>query len=472
MNASSLRRPAPTSVGLALGAATISLAVGAGLGHGSSIGYALVGSVVMAALVLLISELGWLSIAWWAVVTAAAYPFLRVPSDGAVVTFDRVWTAGMLARIVAVPRVVARSRATTVFIMALSWLAASYLIRSAVASAYQPSNLRVSLDALILPLILFAATNKELVTPRRCHVVAGAIAITGAALALLGLGERVFGYELASLTGGVQRFDENIQLTRISGPYPGPETYSLSLVLCLAATLYWMQAVRGAAWVAGSAIVALEATAIGLTFFRAAWIAALVVVIAAFGIRRRRYTRLFAVTGVVLAVLAVALGELESDAFSNRINNVYNANSRLASWQEAIGLFQGHPLFGVGVNQFPDAVASKPLLTVRGAEAAPQAHSSYFGQLAEQGLWGLLPLVAATIAAGYLVQSLNQRSCSLDDALLVACVGGAAVGYLLMSLTLTMLPYSPSNLLLALLLGMVAARIDAREDAVRRWSTA
>jgi len=45
--------------------------------------------------------------------------------------------------------------------------------------------------------------------------------------------------------------------------------------------------------------------------------------------------------------------------------------------------------------------------------------------------------------------------------LLRASVAGVALAFLVMSLTLTMLPEGPPNLLFALMLGAAAARLDA-----------
>jgi hypothetical protein len=41
-------------------------------------------------------------------------------------------------------------------------------------------------------------------------------------------------------------------------------------------------------------------------------------------------------------------------------------------------------------------------------------------------------------------------------------MSGAAAGYLIMSLTLTMLPYGPSNAFFAALLGITVGRLNAR----------
>ena len=46
-------------------------------------------------------------------------------------------------------------------------------------------------------------------------------------------------------------------------------------------------------------------------------------------------------------------------------------------------------------------------------------------------------------------------------------MAGAAAGYLIMSLTLTMLPYEPSNAFFAALLGVTVGRLDIRSAETR-----
>jgi hypothetical protein len=47
-------------------------------------------------------------------------------------------------------------------------------------------------------------------------------------------------------------------------------------------------------------------------------------------------------------------------------------------------------------------------------------------------------------------------------------MAGAAAGYLIMSLTLTMLPYEPSNVFFAAFLGLTVGRLDVRSAATKR----
>jgi len=117
-------------------------------------------------------------------------------------------------------------------------------------------------------------------TSARAQRVTGSLAFAGGILGAIGVAERVFGFDLSSLNGVAARFDTSVAQIRISGPYQVPEPYGLSLVICLAATLYWIQARRPRPYAWGVLLVSLEVAGIALTLFRAAWLAGLVVVIA------------------------------------------------------------------------------------------------------------------------------------------------------------------------------------------------
>jgi O-antigen ligase len=299
-------------------------------------------------------------------------------------------------------------------------------------------------------------------TQDRLVVTARAFAIAGAFLGVIGILERVLGFELASFSGGTPRFDLAIGLIRVSGPYAVPEVYALALLICLAATLCWIQIAGRSVFLIGWGIAAVEIAAIGLTFFRAAWIGAVFVVFAAFGMRRARLTRA-AVTAVVLGVLLLALySQLQHvAAFSTRIHNTQNVQTRFATYDEALSIFAKSPVFGVGVNRYTSAALQLPT----NADAVPYPHSSFLGLLAEQGAVGVLPLVFLLLAVTWLLRSFNRAAAEDEiDAAFGAFATGAAFAYLLMSLTLTMLPYGPTNGMFALVLGAVAGRGELDAD--------
>src|SRR5205814_617138 len=76
-------------------------------------------------------------------------------------------------------------------------------------------------------------------------------------LGVLAVCERILGFQLATLSGGEVRLETN-NLVRVSGPYPVPEILVVVLVICLGATLYWMQQSGRTAYPKGAIAVGFE----------------------------------------------------------------------------------------------------------------------------------------------------------------------------------------------------------------------
>jgi O-antigen ligase len=246
--------------------------------------------------------------------------------------------------------------------------------------------------------------------------------------------------------------------------------YGLTLLVCFGATLYWLQA-RGSrvGLVAGSAAI-VELVAIVLTFFRATWIGAIVVLIAAFGVRPRRFARLLAVTATIVIVLLAVAAPLQGNVqFSQRASNSSNVNARIATYLTGFHIFEHAPLFGAGFGRFAAAEQQTVPVIVGGQPPIPYPHSSYFWLLTEQGLVGTLPLILLTFAVWRLTRALRRAATEREDVLLAACLIGVGLAFLVTSLTLTMLAEAPPATFFALLLGAAAARLDALRG--RRIST-
>lgn len=446
-----------------LGAAASSLVVGVAIGHGGPIPTLVAAALCGLALFFIVGRLGNLAIGVWAVLSVVAYPFLRYPSTHPLVTFDRAWIAASLALIVLKRDWCATSSPSRRLVVALAWLTATFALRAFVThSSPDTSALGIWVDALVLPLILFSVTRRLVTTPGRCRQLAGAMTIAGVVLGAIGIAERVAGFELASRSGAVAKFDAAVGLVRISGPYPYAEMFGLVLLCCFAATLYWIQATGASALVLGGLAASIESAAVAITLFRSAWLGLVIVVIAAFGLRPRRFRRLIGACAVVAAGLFVFSGSLEANqTFETRASNTSNVNSRFATYRQGLTIWGSAPLFGVGITEYTTAAGAHPAERVDGTPSVPYPHSSYVWMLAEEGLVGFLPLVACTLAAWGALRALRRRAEGRDDVLLAAAASGAAGAYLLMSLTLTMLPYGPSNAFFALLLGAVCGRLDA-----------
>jgi hypothetical protein len=415
-------------------------------------------------LVLLFSELRLTALVGWIAVSPLAFPFLRWPSVDAVLTFDRVWI-GALAGIILFRR---RGRPATgtsrLLLAALAWLVVCFGVRAALSPSFL-SALQTWVDGILLPVVIYAAARETIETPRDARRLGGALAAGGLILAAIGLAEKIRGFELASLSGGTERVDHTIGLVRISGPYGFPEPYALALLVCLAGTLYWMQARRGAAWWIGSAIAVAQMAALSLTFFRVAWIGAVVIAAAAFGLRPKRALRAAAVCALVaVTVLVGSMAFGDNATVETRVQDTANIYARLATYVGGTAIFRDHPVIGVGVGEFTNAQLDYGGVEVRGIDALEYAHSSYVNVLVEQGLVGFIPLLVASVAAWLLIRRFRSAARKRGDVLLAAAATGAGFAYLLMSVTLTMLPFGPSNALFAALLGAVASRHDGLAD--------
>ena len=465
------RRPAgpPGRTGLALPLVGLGVlfVAGAGLARGGTAAYLTLACGAGALLLPLFRRIGWPALLAWVTITAVAYPFVRFPYRESVVTFDRVWIVGLMGLFLLPGGIrggtpwTAPSRRLG---LAIAWLLAAFGARAVFTGGDELTALGRWFDAIVLPAVLFAATRVLVVTEARVRNVLGALTVTGCVIAAVAVAQRILGFDLARSSGGAVRFDPAIDQIRVSGPYPGPEVLAVALLACLAATLGWVLLRGRPAYLLGAAAASLQVAAIGLTLFRAAWISALAVVVVVLGIRPRQTARGVGVAAVVgLVVFSAFLRFGDNPTVATRLNDTKNVNGRFATHEVALELFGRSPLVGAGVDQFYRASASVPGTYVGGTRSLRYPHSSYMGVLAEQGLFGFVPFVAVTVAAWWMVHVLRRRARSATDTVLAAAVAAGVLAYWFMSLSLTMLPYGPSNAFLALLLGAGAGRLDALE---------
>lgn len=399
----------------------------------------------------------------WPIAATFGY-LIQLPKDHPIITFDRLWIGGMVAYIMVERRRVERTPATRMLLFALTWLVISYGLRAVATGAGTSGPVATWVNGILLPPILFVASERYCLGGRgRVMRLAASLMIAGGILGAIGVAQRIWGFELATLTGGTVRFDAAVDQTRISGPYSVPEPFALSLIVCFAATLYWIQSRRRGSTNWWAVLIAgLELAAIGFTLFRAAWIGAILIIIASFGIRPGRLGRTFAVTSIVAVVGLAGAAQLEQNkTFATRATNTDNIYGRLATYEQALQIFRTAPVFGIGVEQYHGVAEKREPVVVQDVNSVTYPHNSFLGLLAEQGLVGLLPLLVLSYAIWRLIRTLRSVSSGKEDVVLGATLTGAATAFLIMSLTLTMLPYGPPNMFFAVLLGIAAARLDS-----------
>lgn len=405
----------------------------------------------------------WMLLAW-ASLNAVVFPFLRV-GDPATLTFDRVWVP-LLGLVVLFTlrreRTLRVGPARALMILAAVFVV-SYGLRALLTPEDRLTVLKVWVDAIVIPTILLFAAWQLVLTMREWRMLLVSLTVAGALLALTGVLQYVFDFELATRSGGTPLYDAAIDRVRVSGPFANSEAYAVALLACYSATLCWLR--LGAPRAVAITIIGLELVAIGVSFFRAAWIGALLVTAVALLWRTgaRRHPRL--VVAALVALVVIGFGLTRFDAVSTRLSNSQNVTGRVATWAQDLKVFADAPVVGVGVERFHASTDEESNVVVSGVEALDYPHSSYLGLLAEQGIVGFVPFLLLSIAVWWLIRRFRAQSDSEADLAIWACLAGAALAYLVMSLTLSILPLGVTNGHLTLLLGGAAGLLAGRASA-------
>ena len=446
--------------------ALLCAAAGWGVSHESRIGVAVLALAAGGALLFVFAELKLSALLLWAPVSVIAYPLSHNLPGQPFATVDRLWIVALAVLLVTLPKEVPMSVTTRRLTTVLVAFVVVFGLR-AVTSDESKTAIQIWMDAVLLPVIMFAVVRRAVAfKPQLTDQLALSLMIAGLILAAIGIGERVFGYELATASGGSVRLDESIGEVRVSGPYPAPEVFSLTLVMCLAATMYWIQRRGPSMYAWGVLIVGFQLLAIGLTFFRVGWIGAVAVIVLSLALRPGRAGRGVGIFLLAVSVVALSFSGLQRiPAVKERVQNTDNFYGRIATYKQGFEVWKKAPIWGVGVDRYFNEAQQLPVVAVHGVRSQPYAHSSFEGTLAEEGVIGLALLIAIALYLWRLLRGLRHAARRRADTLLVAAASGAALAYLLFSLSLTMITYGPNNVVLCMLLGMVAGRLDALRAA-------
>ncbi|WP_055492153.1 O-antigen ligase [Streptomyces sp. TP-A0356] len=419
----------------------------------------------------------------WLVLSPVLYPFARYPQSGTVLTFDRVYL-GALALTVLLTRRAGRPSAPGVrsFVTAVTGFAAAFLCRALSTHPSSLGALQTFIDAILLPCIAFAVCRRTADSPGRLRAWAAGLMVCGTSVAVLGITEHLFGYELATLSGGAVRTDTEVGgLVRVSGPYAAPEVYALTLALTLAATLFWWMSAgpdgsrrRGFAALTGPLLAAVQITGMALSLFRVAWACALLVLFLGLGLRAGKRLRLAAVAvAVALGALILFVPLQDNDLFRARMADTDNVAGRFATYQVGLEIWRSAPVTGVGINQFVEAQKRVDPKVVWGVRSVQSPHSSFVGTLAEQGVIGFAALLTVCGHGTRMLRRLGRAA--REDAtrqVLHAAVIAGAVSYLAFSVELTMLPLGPSNAVLAVVLALAASAVETAQRRPAREKAA
>jgi O-antigen ligase len=470
------RRRLDTSTAIAIGVvAVVCVVMGATLAGGPALGghrfvrATILGGPLLAVGVLVLVYLGPKSLPIWIAASPLAYPFLRYPFHrGGYVTFDRVAIFALFVILVRQVRPTSRHPAGDLVRNGMVALAVVYGARLLLAPYGDLTEVRLWVDAMVLPIVAYSATRR-FVSDQGDDGVIGALVVAGVLISVISVAELVVGFSLAGFSGGTAVFDALAGIQRVSGPYASNAASSAAALACLAAAIYWTRGHSGDARIAGMvAVVVITAGALA-SFHRAAGIAAVaLLVLGTVPGARNRSARYLAICmiGLALALGFYAIsGAVEhSTFFQGRVTSTANVTGRFASWDQSLTIFKQAPMIGVGIGQAPVVQEKQGLFTFDRQQAALTIHSSFLTVLAENGIVGEAVFLLLCLAVVKLL--IELRKCPNLRRLYAAVLGGS-VAFLIMSLTLTMLLEAPAVLMFSVLLGVGAGRLDREAHRAR-----
>jgi O-antigen ligase len=443
---------------------------GALIARGSTLAYVAIGVVAVAIGSMVFAQYLWEALLVWTAIEAVAFPFLRWPLNHNLLTFDRyvILALGGALLLTRGPRMAPRSRR---LVFAFGAFTVIFGVRALVTDALPLPRGRLAssdlqpqidwLDNVLLPFVVFVVAART-VTPERWNQLARALTILGATSAAVALLQWGLGFELATIAGYEPFVDATAGVVRAGGPYPDPSVFGGVMVVCLAATVYWMQ--RNRAYALGSAVIALELVSLIPTFTKTVWGAGFVATIIALGLRQKMTSRLvlvsfYAVTllGVIYTIVSkspVIAARVTSQASSD------NLSGRFATWEQALHIVQQWPLFGAGVDQYISAQSLVAPVYVRGVAAVSSPHNTFLLVMAETGLIGFAAMLLLIAAAVSVMRACARYAATEEDVLFRATLVGAVVGYLLLSVTFAELYETPATTFFALMIGAAAARVN------------
>ena len=279
-------------------------------------------------------------------------------------------------------------------------------------------------------LIVYVLAANLLQTRRQLLIAAGAIVASGAAEALIGLGQFV-------LRKGPPSFLIHGLFMRAYGTFDQPNPFAgyLNLVVVLACALAIVYVRRPAGrWLLVASLAMLAAIAASLS--RGAWVALAIaaVVLLDRGGRRSRVILGFVVAAGLVAIWLYALHLLPA-SLADRVTaafaiadvdvlhptpTTFSAAQRLAYWIAGGQMFVEHWLLGVGMGNFG---LEYPQYALPGWDVdLAHAHDYYLNQAVETGVVGLATYLVFVIAA---FRQLWLASGTLRDPALRAIAIGA-----------------------------------------------
>lgn len=263
------------------------------------------------------------------------------------------------------------------------------------------SSVRASFDGFILPALLGWCIIRNFDVRRHLITLHAMVCTMAVYVAALGAVEMRTGTDLLPLQDGGLYFAGSI--LRPNGPFSSINSFALIGLISFFFLLFlrrtigeqlpWWQRLLHTAGLACALATAL------MPMFRSVGVTLLIILLLDMYFNRRvgRMLAQLAVLTSVIGGLAVFSAKLP-DAFEDR-SHEGNFYSRIAQQRQTFELFKMHPLTGLGIANFENVAEAQGQSVgfYKGFESGNSPHNNLGAILAETGLMGFLPYVAAQV---------------------------------------------------------------------------
>jgi O-antigen ligase/polysaccharide polymerase Wzy-like membrane protein len=450
------------------------------------------------------SLVGMLLLAWFASTPLVSFWF-RIPVERSIITYDRaVFALAVMILLLRRTRIDSADRRFNVTRFEIVWalLAIAALLSVASKSTNIGYATKIAVDSLVLPLVAFHLARNHFDTNRYAKPLVWALISVVLFLFVTGAYEYTSGVNLFQYKGSELIREGEY---RVNGPFASDSSYAIiSLLLALflraAPKLLNIRLDNSARFLQNCAFAAGLAASL-LPLFRivaAALVVSWIVLEAGTtrfrarlpsggGSRRegeispaiqrgsRAGRRLWLIaTRVIVAATLIIFVLVKWDAMSGaasaeqRLISPNSMYGRLATWEAAITIASNHPLFGVGLCNYPDFFSveysekAQSLELDSGLVVADSPHSNALWITAELGFFVLAIYIVANLYL--LVMGFRALTRSADSKARAAavCFVALVLAYSIPGLALASGAYSDLNLYFFFVLGMLSRRMNVQ----------
>lgn len=338
----------------------------------------------------------------WVLIFPLGYYYLSFPREQSIVTLDRVLPIVLVLAIGLSSRNKLEPFPRALRSYGVAWMIFLVFAAASLQAASKPlQSLHLLIDGFVLPALLTWCVLRSFDVKRYAatlHIAASAMAFCAMGI---GLAEEVLKEDLMPLSDSGIMFAGSI--TRPNGPFGTNDSFALIGVVTLFLLLF-LKNVLGDSFPAWQRVVHY----IGLTssmamalmpMFRAVVIALIVVLLIATLAARKPARRLAGFALLTLCALSVSLVSiLAPDVYTDRSapDNIY---ARLAEQAQVWYVFSSHPVLGVGLGSFFYFASGETQDSAfyGGVRSVDRPHNTLGGILAETGVLGFVPYVAAQV---------------------------------------------------------------------------